>query len=159
MRWLRYWAPVVIWAAVISLASTGNFSSEKTAGHILPILRWLLPHADPVTLEEIHHFIRKGGHVFEYFVLALLLLYAIREGRRGWRSSWVWGTLISVACYAGLDEFHQSFVPGRGASVWDALLDTSAGTLAMLIAWLWWRRRKRREPPVAGEQNYAARSR
>jgi VanZ family protein len=111
------------------------------------------------TLEEIHHFIRKGGHVFEYFIFTMLLFYAIRAGRAGWRASWVWITLICVASYAGLDEFHQSFVPGRGASVWDALLDTSAGALAMLIVWLWWRGRKRRDRPVPGEQNYAARSR
>jgi VanZ family protein len=139
MRWLRYWGPATVWAAVISFASTGHFTSEKTAGHILPILRWLMPHASIEALEEIHHFIRKGGHVFEYFVFTLLLLYAIRAGRREWRWSWASIALTCVACYAGLDEFHQSFVPGRGASVWDALLDTSAGALALLIAWLWWR--------------------
>jgi VanZ family protein len=159
MRWLRYWGPVVIWAAIISIASTGSFSSDKTAGHILPILQWLLRHANRVTLEEIHHLIRKGGHVFEYFIFTMLLFYAIRAGRAGWRASWMWITLVCVASYAGLDEFHQSFVPGRGASVWDALLDTSAGALAMVVIWIWWRRRKRRERPEPGEQNYAARSR
>jgi VanZ family protein len=139
MRWVRYWAPAALWAVVISFASTGHFTSEKTAGHILPILRWLMPHADVVTLQEIHHFIRKGGHVFEYFVFALLLLYAIRGGRREWRWSWALATIFCVAIYAGADEFHQRFVPGRGASVWDALLDTAAGTMAILVAWSWWR--------------------
>ena len=33
--------------------------------------------------------------------------------------------MIVVACYAALDEVHQAFVPGRGASAWDSLLDTS----------------------------------
>jgi VanZ family protein len=159
MRWLRYWGPAAIWAFVISYASTGNFSSEKTAGHIIPFLHWLMPHASWATIGEIHHLIRKGGHVFEYFVFAMLLFYAIRAGRRGWRGSWVWITLLGVACYAGLDEFHQSFVPGRGASVWDALLDASAGTLAILIAWVWWRRRERKAPPAPADRNYAARSR
>jgi VanZ family protein len=145
MRWVRYWTPVAVWAVVISFASTGHFTSDKTAGHILPILRWLMPHADLVTLEEIHHFIRKGGHIFEYFVLALLLIYAIRGGRREWRWSWALITIFCVAIYAGADEFHQSFVPGRGASVWDALLDTSAGLLAILLAWSWWRWRAGRK--------------
>jgi VanZ family protein len=139
MKWLRYWSPVVIWGCVISIASTGHFTSAKTSGVILPILRWLMPHADPNTLDEIHHLIRKGGHVFEYALFTLLLLYAIRAGRREWRWSWVAITLLCVACYAGLDEYHQSFVPGRGASAWDSALDTTAGALALVIAWVWWR--------------------
>jgi len=145
MRWLRYWAPAAVWAVVISFASTRHFTSEITAGHILPILRWLMPHADLATLQEIHHLIRKGGHIFEYFVFALLLLYAIRGGRGEWRWSWALIALACVAIYAGADEFHQSFVPGRGASVWDALLDTAAGTLASLVGWSWgrWRAGRR----------------
>jgi hypothetical protein len=159
MKWLRYWGPVAIWAVVISGASTGKFSSEKTAGHIVPFLHWLFPHASWETIFEMHHLIRKGGHVFEYFVFALLVFYAIRAGRRGWSASWVWITLAGVACYAGVDEFHQSFVPGRGASVWDALLDTSAGALGMLMVWARWRRKERRAAPAIADRNYAARSR
>jgi VanZ family protein len=145
MRWLRYWIPAAIWAVVISFASTGHFTSEKTSGHIIPILRWLMPNATIETLDEIHHFIRKGGHVFEYFVFTLLLLYGFRSGSKLWRWSWAWITLFCVACYAGADEFHQSFVPGRGASVWDSALDTSAGVLAILVAWGWWRWRMERK--------------
>jgi len=159
MKWLRYWAPVAVWAVVISGASTGKFSSQKTAGHIIPFLHWLFPHASWATIGEIHHLIRKGGHVFEYFVFALLAFYAIRAGRRGWSTSWVWITLICVACYAGVDEFHQAFVPGRGASVWDAMLDTSAGALALLIVWARWRRKERKAAPAIADRNYAARSR
>ena len=150
MRWLRYWVPAGVWAVVISVASTGHFTSEKTAGHIIPFLHWLLPHASWDTIGEIHHLIRKGGHIFEYFVFALLLLYAIRGGRGEWRWSWALIAVAGVAVYAGADEFHQSFVPGRGASVWDALLDTSAGALAILIAWKWWRWRARESAEPVG---------
>jgi len=116
----------------------------------MPFLRWLLPNADIRTLYEIHHFIRKGGHVFEYFVFTLLLLYAIRAGRREWRWKWALITIFCVACYAGLDEYHQSFVPGRGASAWDSALDTAAGVLAIFAAWIWWRWRtgKRMEKTI-----------
>jgi len=151
MRSVRYWIPAALWAVVISFASTGRFTSEKTAGHIIPFLHWLFPHASWDTVGEIHHLIRKGGHVFEYFVFALLLLYAIRGGRREWRWSWALITILCVAIYAGADEFHQRFVPGRGASVWDALLDTSAGTLAILVAWNWWRRRAGRGMAAGAE--------
>jgi VanZ family protein len=139
MRWIRYWVPAAVWAVVISFASTGHFTSEITAGHIIPFLHWLMPNADMRTLYEIHHFIRKCGHVFEYFIFTLLLLYGFRGESKQWRWSLAWITIFCVACYAGADEYHQSFVPGRGASVWDSMLDTSAGVLAVLVAWWWWK--------------------
>ena len=45
-------------------------------------------------------------------------------------------TLISwIICtfYAGTDEFHQYFVPGRHASFWDVLLDVFGGITGMLL--------------------------
>ena len=38
------------------------------------------------------------------------------------------------------DEFHQSFVPGRDASIWDVLADDVGGFLAAVM--LFWRDRK-----------------
>jgi VanZ family protein len=45
--------------------------------------------------------------------------------------------MIAVACYAALDEAHQAFVPGRGASVRDVALDFSGGMAAMAVMWVW----------------------
>jgi VanZ family protein len=136
MRFLRYWGPVLIVAIMISVASTGGFGSGHTSRIIIPILRRLLPHAQEKTLEIIHHIIRKGAHVFEYSIFGGLVWRAIRAGRSGWRWSWAYWTILVVACFALLDEFHQSFVPGRGASVLDSLLDTCAGAAALLLLWL-----------------------
>lgn len=145
MRLLRYWGPAFVWAGVISYASTSAFTSNKTRGHIIPFLHWLFPNAAMETLELIHHLIRKGGHVFEYAIFALLVLHGFRAGRREWRWRWMAYTTLAVACYAALDEYHQSFVPGRGASAWDSLLDTSAGVAALAIAWaiISWRSARR----------------
>jgi VanZ family protein len=43
-------------------------------------------------------------------------------------------TVLIVAGYAALDEFHQSFVPGRQAAVGDVLIDASGGIAAQLVA-------------------------
>ena len=145
MRLLRYWWPALVWAGVISYASTSAFGSAKTRGHIIPILHWLFPSAEMGTLVELHHLIRKGGHVFEYAIFALLVLHGFRAGRKAWSWKLAGYTTLAVACYAGLDEYHQSFVPGRGASAWDSLLDTTAGVAALLIAWavISWRAKRR----------------
>ena len=50
------------------------------------------------------------------------------------RWSWALTTILLIAAYASLDEFHQSFVPGRTAAVTDAMLDTAGGAAAQLVA-------------------------
>lgn len=82
----------------------------------------------------MHHIIRKCAHFIEYFILSLLILRGIRGGRREVRIAWIFAAIILVAGYASLDEFHQSFVPGRTPAVTDVLIDTSGGAAAQLIA-------------------------
>jgi VanZ family protein len=149
MRWLKRWWPALVWAIAISIFSTGIFTSENTGRIIIPVLHWLFPHMPKHTLLHIHHIIRKCGHFTEYCVLSLLILRGIRAGRKGAHLRWALATIAIVACYAGLDEFHQSFVPGRTAAISDVLLDTSGGIAAQVIAALFasWRalREHRRE--------------
>ena len=148
MRWLARWWPALAWAVVISLFSTGTFTSENTSRIIIPLLHWLFPAAPEATLRFMHHIIRKCGHFTEYFVLSLLILQGIRAGRHGTRLAWAAVAILLVAGYAALDEFHQSFVPGRTPAVSDVLLDTSGGITAQAVAALaalWFHVRGERE--------------
>ncbi len=134
MRWLGRWWPALAWAVVISLFSTGAFTSENTGRIIIPLLHWLLPSLPPKTLALMHHVIRKCAHFTEYFILSLLILRGIRAGRHGTRLVWAAVAILLVAGYAALDEFHQSFVPGRTAAISDVLLDTTGGITAQAVA-------------------------
>jgi VanZ family protein len=140
--WMKRWWPAIAWAVVISLFSTRGFTSENTGRYIVPVLHWLLPRAEMQTLLLIHHYIRKTGHLTEYFVLSLLLLRGIRGERRGMRLAWALTAIAVVLCYASLDEFHQSFVPGRTPAVSDVMLDTCGGAAAQAVAALGTRRRQ-----------------
>jgi VanZ family protein len=132
--WLPRWWPVLVWAIIISLFSTGAFTSDNTASFFIPILHRLLPKASYPVLFRIHHYIRKCSHFTEYFVFSLLILRAIRGGRHSTRLAWALAAIGIVAAYAALDEFHQSFVPGRTAAVTDVLIDTTGGAAAQAIA-------------------------
>ncbi len=134
MQWLARWWPAIAWAVVISSFSTGAFTAENTSRIIIPVLHWLFPHASANSLLLMHHIVRKCGHFTEYFVLSLLILRGIRGGRREMRLAWIFAAIVLVAGYASLDEFHQSFVPGRTAAVSDVLLDTTGGAAAQAIA-------------------------
>ena len=134
---LKYWLPAIAWAIVISLASTDAFSASHTSRIIVPILRWLFPHAGAATIEWLHFLIRKAAHFIEYFLFSVILLRAVRGENRGWRIRWAIAALAIAAGYSALDEFHQSFVPSRTASPWDSLLDTTGAAVAQFVFWLW----------------------
>jgi len=98
VRWLARWWPALAWAVVISLFSTGTFTSENTGRIIIPLLHWLFPSLPPETLALLHHIIRKCGHFTEYFVLSLLILRGIRAGRHGTRLAWAAVAIQASAC-------------------------------------------------------------
>jgi VanZ family protein len=127
---------VVVWAGVIFSFSTDAFSSEHTQNVVIGMLHTLLPYTPEPTLLTLHDFIRKCAHVVEYFVFGVLLFRAIKAPRQGWQLRWAFLAVLIAALYASSDEIHQIFVPSRGASVWDALLDTSGASVAQLAAWI-----------------------
>lgn len=88
---------------------------------------------------RIEHLVRKLAHMTEYFLLAVavsLPLYVYRL--RGFPLMLVAG-IICVAFAAG-DEYHQSFVAGRGPSVRDVGIDSIGvffGILTVqIICWI-----------------------
>jgi len=134
MRWLKQWWPALVWALVISGFSTRVFTAENTGSIIIPILHWLFPGFSPQTLSVIHFGIRKCAHFTEYFILSWLILRGIRGDRKVTKIQWALLTIALVFGYAALDEFHQSFVPGRTAAFRDVLIDTSGGIAAQVVA-------------------------
>jgi VanZ family protein len=156
MKWLRYWWPALVWAVVISAFSTGVFTSDNTGHVIIPILRFFVPHASAETLDFLHHIIRKCGHLTEYFILSMLILRGMRAGQKALYLRWALVTILIVACYAALDEYHQSFVPGRTAAVGDVLIDTTGGIAAQIVASLFVLLGKARDKRHQAERKSAA---
>ena len=127
---------MAVWAAVIFTFSTDTFSSEHTQGILVGILHTLLPFLSQETLFALHNFIRKCAHVGEYFVLGVLLFRAVRTPRESWQWRWAFLAILIAAFYASSDEMHQIVVPSRGASIWDALLDTGGASVAQFVVWM-----------------------
>jgi VanZ family protein len=134
---LKNWLPAIAWACLISFLSTDVFSSEHTSLFIIPVLQRLVPNASAETLELIHAIIRKTAHLTEYFIFSIFLMRGLRGKDRVWRLHWAIWAVVIAAGYASFDEFHQSFVPSRTASPWDALLDTLGASTAQVVLWLW----------------------
>lgn len=140
---------------VIFFASTDAFSVPRTSRFLGPFLRWLLPSATPETIGDLTVLIRKMAHAWEYGLLALLCWRALGTGTlsgepkwRWKRAAWAWA--IAVA-YASSDEWHQSFVPSRGAAVGDVLIDATGAALALVVLLVFLGFRERRRHSASGE--------
>jgi VanZ family protein len=131
-RRLSRYGPVVIWAILIFFASTSALSGSNTEVLIRP-LHWLFPHLSEATLNFIHGvIIRKGAHFTEYAVFGLLAARAFRTSSRDLlRRRWFLFSLLLVIAYSLGDEFHQSFVPSRTASIFDSMIDSLGGLAAL----------------------------
>nr|WP_295307311.1 VanZ family protein [uncultured Blautia sp.] len=103
---------------------------------------------------SIEFYVRKAAHMTEYCLLAIAISFPLYVyGVRG-----IWLILLAgVICvgFAGLDEYHQSFVANRGPSMRDVGIDSIGVTVGILLvqAFCWStlhnpsgkrRRRKRR---------------
>jgi len=119
---------------VIFGLSTDMFSSDHTSRFIVPLLNFFFPFLSTQNVELIHELIRKSAHVTEYFILGLLLFRAFRgHSYQEWHLEWTLYAAIVVMLYAMCDEFHQSFVASRGASLGDAAIDTAGGVFSQIV--------------------------
>ncbi len=77
------------------------------------------------------------AHALEYAVFALTLVWGASAG---WANrltpTGVMGVWTIAFLYAVSDEFHQSFVPGRQASVGDVAADSAGAFLGLIIVCL-----------------------
>jgi VanZ family protein len=137
-NFIKYWTPVILWIGVIFWMSTGTFSSDNTSRIIVPVLDFLFPSISLQTEDLIHGLIRKAGHVTEYFILGLFFFRAFRgKSLQTWRLRWTIYAIIGVVLYALSDEFHQSFVATRTASIIDVGIDSAGGILSQIVMMLW----------------------
>ncbi len=131
----RVWryAPLASWMLFIYLASTSGFSADNTSRILRPLLLWLFPQISEERIAVLHFLIRKAAHFTEYAALGFLAARAfIGSTHRVLSENWVSASAILVVAYALLDEFHQSFVSARTASIFDSLIDIAGGLFALV---------------------------
>jgi len=137
---LKAWIALVLWLIVIAIESTAYLSAHNTSRILYPVLHFLFG-VDWERFEVWHFYIRKGGHVFGYGLLSILLFRAWRETLpviSGARWTWRWANIavLGTALVASLDEWHQSYIPSRTGTVRDVILDTCAGIGAQILLFL-----------------------
>jgi VanZ family protein len=129
---LKAWLPVVLWMTLMIFGSTDPMSAEHTSRFLTPFLLWLNPDISPAAIAEAHLLLRKAAHVIEYAILSGLLFRALRGLISGfWRRAAV--ALVPTLIFAAADEYHQSFIPSRTASLGDVFVDYGGAIAGIII--------------------------
>ena len=143
-RRIRAWLALALWIVLVLILSGTDFSAVNTRGWLRELVLRLVPGVSDAALEAAHVLVRRGAHVFEYAVLALLALRALRLSWPGLALRPAAATLALVAAVALVDEAHQARLAARTGSPADVALDLAGGAAA--LAALGFLRRGRRRP-------------
>ena len=119
---VKRWGPALVVMAVIFTAS--SFPSRDLPN--FGLWDWLL---------------KKGGHALGYALLALAYLRGLANGERPTARQILLAVLLA-GLYGATDEYHQSFVAGRGAAAADVLIDTIGAIVGVGSLSLWLRSRR-----------------
>jgi len=146
---LRAWIPALLWLVVIALESSKLGSSANTSKLLIFLLvRFKISFISRHFL-QLHALLRKLGHCFGYGILSLLMLRAWwttmmlprwathvapwRAMAQAWSARAASIAFLSTVAVAGMDEWHQMFLPGRTGAVRDIALDSMAAAFVQLV--------------------------
>ncbi|MCL5005514.1 MAG: VanZ family protein [Acidobacteria bacterium] len=117
--------------------STKTFGGSFTARLLAVILSLIHLHVSPHAFALLNFLMRKLGHLTEYSIFSMFLYHAVGDGHRSaWQPRKALTCIVLAGLYSLTDEFHQSFVPGRGPSIVDCGIDTIGATLGMVIVYV-----------------------
>ena len=134
LRPVSRYLPLIVWLVFIFFASSDNLNAGNTSRIIGPLILWLFPSTSPETLAVVNVIMRKIAHFSEYAILGFLAARAFRTSPHpAINRRWFWICIALVAVYALLDEYHQSFVPSRTASIFDSLIDIAGGITVLIF--------------------------
>ena len=117
---------LVLFCMIAIFAMSAQVRSESAAlsrGYLEIINEFLGTNISQKTM-------RKAAHAFEYLLLAVLVFNA---ALLTWQKSRPYFAWIFTVLYAGTDEIHQRFVPGRGCRFTDLLIDAAGAAAGILI--------------------------
>jgi VanZ family protein len=140
------WLAAGIWAAII-FATSCTFIERSI---FINFVERYLPAGIPRELwvnfwMYFGIFVVKGYHVTEFTILCLLIQAGLRacSTKHPVRDIYLAASLALV--YAALDEWHQTFIPGRGGTWVDVCIDSAGIALASVLSFYRLRKyRKRR---------------
>ena len=126
------WACLLFWFGFIFyMSQKSGDDSTKQSNLVIDLLSFMGINLSDDFTTMTTFIVRKAAHFTEYFILFIFAYRVI--------SIYVSSKMCAIYAiglvflYAGSDEFHQYFIPGRTAAFRDVLIDTSGGVFGAII--------------------------
>jgi VanZ family protein len=133
-RVVLIWVVTAAWAGTITFLSTGPYGGSVTGWLLEQFLSLLHIHVAHRTFEIVHFLIRKLAHFTEYAIFGLFLYHSFTFRRpESWNTRSAYSAVVVAGLFSLTDEYHQSFVPGRTASIKDCGIDTFGALLGIVL--------------------------
>lgn len=130
------WLPTILWLGMIAFFSTDTFSAAHTRSILEKIVRAVYGNISPEHFRILHAFVRKAAHFTVYGLLSWMAYYSWRTTlprRAHWTFTWSGLALLVTLIAGSYDEIHQIFVPSRGPSAYDVMLDMMGGLFVQIL--------------------------
>lgn len=116
---------LIIWMITVYCFSNqqGESSGNTSGKFIKTILKVFSKDISKEQIQKLQLPIRKLAHFTIYAIGGILAILLLNQYNIPLIQKLIYSQLI-ISAYAALDEFHQSFIPGRTASIWDVLIDS-----------------------------------
>ncbi len=122
---------------MIFYLSTRTFSSTFSIWLEAQILALLHLHVGAATFNLLQYLMRRSAHLTVYGIFAVFIYHSLAgEKRPAWSFRRAVLSVLIAGLYSLTDEFHQSFVPGRSASLLDCGVDTVGAILGTILVYL-----------------------
>lgn len=139
------WVITLLWMGVIFyFSSQPAVVSRQVSGEILVQMKQIgeedIQNITDRRVWNLQYFIRKFAHFALYCGLGFLMVFSIISIKYRAYASYFIAWLVA-SLYGVLDEWHQAFVPGRGATLADMKLDSLSAlagvAVAAVVIWVW----------------------
>ncbi len=134
---------IIGWMGVIfAFSAQSSFESQGASDQVMMLLekviyfftgKQLSMSVSPENYQFVEIFVRKLAHMFIFFILcisSMLFMFTFKIGM--WKRIFI--SMAFCFTYACIDEYHQMYVDGRGASFIDSLIDTSGAAIGIIAA-------------------------
>jgi VanZ family protein len=136
---------ITMFFLVLTFISIFNFSNQdgQTSGglsrkvarkivDVFPYTKNLKEETKNKIVEKTQPIIRKGAHLSIYTLVGIFIMSYISTYKIHLKYKFLISILVGLI-YASSDEIHQSFIPGRTASIIDVGIDTSGVLLGIIL--------------------------
>ena len=131
------WMGVIFYFSSMSSSKSDNQSNgfiHRTVIKVVKVFKSDLTDSDEALITKyVVYPIRKYAHIFEYFVLYILVFLFINCYDLDLKRKIIYSMIVCVL-YACSDEIHQMLVPGRDGSIRDVFVDSFGSSIGFLLS-------------------------